>query len=131
MCTFVSWSAEHEYPKGKVTGILGLKYDLWAQKQALILQHMTNLCKNSRLIPICNITPKITLPNVKTETTIGKIPADVADLRKERIYTIDPLTARDLDDALSITQISENEYKIGVHIAGVSRVVKEGGEIDL
>ena len=46
------------------------------------------------------------------------------DLRKRRIFTIDPITAKDLDDALSIEKISEKIYEIGVHIADVSFFVK-------
>lgn len=45
------------------------------------------------------------------------------DLRKKRIFTIDPLTAKDLDDALSIEKISDTIYEIGVHIADVSYFV--------
>ena len=46
------------------------------------------------------------------------------DLRNERIFTIDPITAKDLDDALSIRQISKDIYEIGVHIADVSYFVQ-------
>ena len=52
------------------------------------------------------------------------------DLRKRRIFTIDPLTAKDLDDALSIEQISEHIYEIGVHIADVSYFVQQGTDLD-
>lgn len=52
------------------------------------------------------------------------------DLRSKRIFTIDPLTAKDLDDALSIERISENIYEIGVHIADVSYFVQQGTELD-
>ena len=132
MCNFVTWAAEHEFPKGVVSGILGLRFDLWAQKQAMILQHITSLCKNSGNIPICNINPKVTIPNIKPgqSAVASGIPPNVVDLRRERIYSIDPLTARDLDDALSITKISDTEYKVGVHIAGVSRIVAEDSAVD-
>ena len=46
------------------------------------------------------------------------------DLRKQRVVSIDPITARDLDDALSITKISAKVYEIGVHIADVSYFVQ-------
>lgn len=46
------------------------------------------------------------------------------DLRSKRIFTIDPITAKDLDDALSIEKISEFIYEIGVHIADVSYFVQ-------
>ena len=52
------------------------------------------------------------------------------DLRTKRIFTIDPITARDLDDALSIDKISDNIYEIGVHIADVSYFVQQGTDLD-
>ena len=52
------------------------------------------------------------------------------DLREEIICTIDPKTARDLDDALSIKKIAPQRYEIGVHIADVSHFVKEGTKVD-
>ena len=45
------------------------------------------------------------------------------DLRSKRIFTIDPITAKDLDDALSIDKVSDFIYEIGVHIADVSYFV--------
>ena len=38
------------------------------------------------------------------------------DLREKRIFTIDPITAKDLDDALSIEKISDTIYEIGLHL---------------
>lgn len=52
------------------------------------------------------------------------------DLRKKRIFTIDPITAQDLDDALSIDKIDEYIYEIGVHIADVSYFVEQGTDLD-
>ena len=46
------------------------------------------------------------------------------DLREKRIFTIDPITAKDLDDALSIEKVSDFIYEIGVHIADVSYFVQ-------
>jgi exoribonuclease R len=52
------------------------------------------------------------------------------DLRKKRIFTIDPITAKDLDDALSIEKITGTIYEIGVHIADVSYFVQQGSDLD-
>ena len=57
------------------------------------------------------------------------------DLRKTRIFTVDPPTARDIDDALSIERISgdgigKSLYRVGVHIADVSHYVTPGSELD-
>ncbi|XP_037929282.1 DIS3-like exonuclease 2 [Teleopsis dalmanni] len=61
------------------------------------------------------------------------VPEDLVhreDLRKCCIFTIDPLTARDLDDAMSIEVISENEFEVGVHISDVSHYLLEDTELD-
>jgi protein SSD1 len=52
------------------------------------------------------------------------------DLRHERIFTIDPDTAKDLDDALSIKLNDDGTYEVGVHIADVSHFVKPNTALD-
>lgn len=52
------------------------------------------------------------------------------DLRKECIFTIDPLTAKDLDDAMSVKQLPDGNFQIGVHISDVSYFLEEGCELD-
>ncbi len=51
------------------------------------------------------------------------------DLRDELIITIDGLDAKDLDDAISLTEVGEN-YKLGVHIADVSTYVTADSLLD-
>jgi DIS3-like exonuclease 2 len=71
---------------------------------------------------------KVFSQNIDPKTNEWKIPKDEIaqreDLREKRIFTIDPITARDLDDALSIEKISDKIYEIGVHIADVSYFVQ-------
>ena len=52
------------------------------------------------------------------------------DMRENRVFTIDPPTAKDLDDALSIKQNADDTYTVGVHIADVSFFVKANTPID-
>jgi|EP00505_MAST-04D_sp_SCG-Rhode-Island_P002504 DIS3-like exonuclease 2 len=52
------------------------------------------------------------------------------DLRHYRIFTIDPASAKDLDDALHITPLENGNYEVGVHIADVSHFVKPGNALD-
>jgi exoribonuclease R len=72
--------------------------------------------------------------NLDPSTGEWKIPEEEIskrrDLRNKRIFTIDPLTAKDLDDALSIDKITSSIYEIGVHIADVSYFVQQGTELD-
>ena len=51
------------------------------------------------------------------------------DLRDAPICTIDSASAKDLDDAISVSR-TPTGYKLGVHIADVSYYVKEGSAID-
>lgn len=53
------------------------------------------------------------------------------DFRQVTTFTIDPLTAKDFDDALSIRQINDNLWEIGVHIADVSHYLKPDSPLDL
>ena len=53
-----------------------------------------------------------------------------ADLRHLRIFSIDPITARDLDDALSIEPLGNGLFRVGVHIADVSFFVRPGTKLD-
>lgn len=52
------------------------------------------------------------------------------DLRDIRAFTIDPATAKDLDDALSIKLNEDGTYEVGVHIADVSHFVKPNTALD-
>ena len=57
-------------------------------------------------------------------------PGPRLDLRKKFIFTCDPATAKDFDDALSLDVDRRGNYILGVHIADVSHFVKPGGAID-
>ncbi|KAI9245917.1 hypothetical protein BY458DRAFT_566214 [Sporodiniella umbellata] len=52
------------------------------------------------------------------------------DLRETRIFTIDPATAKDLDDAVHVTKIADNDFEVGVHIADVSHFLKPHTNLD-
>lgn len=52
------------------------------------------------------------------------------DLTKETIVTIDPVDARDFDDAISLTRNEKGHWVLGVHIADVAHFVKEGSALD-
>jgi ribonuclease R len=52
------------------------------------------------------------------------------DFRDVLTFTIDPVDAKDFDDAISIKKLSEDLYEIGVHIADVSHYVKPDSKLD-
>ncbi|MEG1933091.1 MAG: VacB/RNase II family 3'-5' exoribonuclease [Kiritimatiellia bacterium] len=57
-------------------------------------------------------------------------PGTRLDLRDRFILTIDPLTARDFDDAISLEHDEQGNRVLGVHIADVSHFVRPGSALD-
>ncbi len=61
---------------------------------------------------------------------------DAAEIKKRRdfrgttTFTIDPEDAKDFDDALSIKQLANGRWEIGVHIADVTHYVTPGSVVD-
>jgi ribonuclease R len=52
------------------------------------------------------------------------------DFRKVTTFTIDPADARDFDDALSVRELKNGNFEVGVHIADVSHYVKAKSLLD-
>lgn len=52
------------------------------------------------------------------------------DFRADCVFTIDPLTARDLDDAVHCKKLEDGLFEVGVHIADVSFFVRRGTALD-
>lgn len=52
------------------------------------------------------------------------------DFRSTTVFTIDPVDAKDFDDALSFKVLSNNTYEVGVHIADVGHYMKPGSALD-
>ncbi len=62
---------------------------------------------------------------IKAEITENDIKSR-RDFRQVPTFTIDPADAKDFDDALSIKQLENGNWEIGVHIADVTHYVKTG-----
>lgn len=52
------------------------------------------------------------------------------DLRDEVTFTIDPLDAKDFDDAISIRMLQNGNFYLGVHIADVTHYMPRGSALD-
>src|SRR4051794_16569996 len=61
-----------------------------------------------------------------SETDIG----DRLDFREVLTVTIDPATARDFDDAISLSRDEKGYWSLGVHIADVSHFVRPSSDLD-
>lgn len=115
-----SWS--HEQPKGRIVEVIGEKGQLKCENAAILLEHNLNPQPYAQHIIDQLPTEPFAIPDSEF--------AYRQDLRKLCIFSIDPETARDLDDALSCVVLPNGNLEIGVHISDVSYFLKENSELD-
>jgi ribonuclease R len=74
--------------------------------------------------------PKAVLDEAREVSKFVSDTAGRLDLRKKLIFTCDPVTARDYDDAISFEKDRRGNRVLGVHIADVSHYVRPMSAID-
>lgn len=106
--------------QGEITEILGAKDDARADMLSII-----------RRLELPEIFPKAAVRQAKAlnRPVDAETMALREDLRDKLIITIDGADAKDLDDAVSLTRLSDG-WLLGVHIADVSAYVREGTLLD-
>ena len=111
---------------GKITKIIGHKNDVGVDILSFVYEYNFNPEFPKEVIDELESIPQFLSSNdINEGLTSGR-----RDLRDEIIFTIDGADTKDIDDAVSVEKISDNEYILGVHIADVSYYVKEGTKID-
>ena len=115
-----NWGTQQANPEGVITEVLGEAGEPETDLLAIIHDHK----------------PRIQYPPaaLKEARSVAQKPgpADLGgreDLRGEIIFTVDPETAKDFDDAVSLSR-KGTDWILGVHIADVSHYVRPGGPID-
>ena len=116
----IKWE-DSKSPQGKITKILGDAGDNNAEMNSIMYEY--NLPVD---FPQEVINESELVPEVITEKEIS----NRRDMRDVTTITIDPVDAKDFDDAISIKIINENNIEVGVHIADVGHYVKSGTKID-
>ena len=67
-----------------------------------------------------------TIPTKITKQDLAKR----RDMRDVTTFTIDPVDAKDFDDALSVQMLDNGNYEIGIHIADVTHYVRPGSKLE-
>ena len=128
---YISWKPWMANPSAVMIKTLGSAGDIEAETLRILKQYDLFELEYPKEV---NESLKYFEEHVNHDTKEWKIPEEEIkkrlDLRDNRIFTIDPITAKDLDDALSITHIEDDIYEIGVHIADVSYFVEQGSALD-
>jgi len=121
-----SWGADKEYPLGTVEEVIGAAGVHETEMRALALGQGFS----------SDFPPGVVADAKKLEENGATILAEESKNPKRRDFrgvatcTIDPVDAKDFDDALSVQKLPDGNIEVGVHIADVSFFVKPGTELD-
>jgi len=117
------WGSASRGPEGSVDRVLGRAGDPGVDVAAIIHGHELPL-----------EFPSEVEEEAEALRARGIAPAELAgreDFRDLLVFTIDPIDARDHDDALSVRAIGGGLWEVGIHIADVSHYVRPGTPLDL
>ena len=117
----LDWPEHAKNPSGEIVRVLGRPGENNVEMHAILLDY--NL--------------PIDFPEA-VEREANAIPMEIpeAEIKKRRdfrdvvTFTIDPIDAKDFDDALSIRKLENGHWEVGVHIADVSHYVKPGSLLE-
>lgn len=117
----LGWDKGEKKPEGKVVSVLEMKNPVDLAMKEIIIQNGFSIKFPEEILKDAEaLDPKILDEELKRRR----------DFRDVLTFTIDPVDAKDFDDALSIRKLNDGEFEIGVHIADVSHFVKEGSALD-
>jgi len=117
----VRWNENDRNPIGKVVKVLGKVGENNAEIHAIMAEYGLPWD-----FPEDVKQASAAIQGVITEEEISRR----RDFRKVTTFTIDPLTAKDFDDALSIRLLENGNWEIGVHIADVTHYVAPDSLLD-
>ena len=117
----LEWKKQDLSPIGKIVKVFGQPGNHQTELNAIIAKNEITIEFSDEVKEYAkNISEKIDEKEIKQRR----------DFRKKNTFTIDPVDAKDFDDALSFEKIDENNYEIGIHIADVSFYVKPSTILD-
>lgn len=115
------WGDKYENPIGEIVDILGDTGNNNTEMHAILAEYGLPYSYPQEIEKEAN-----KIPETITEDEIKRR----IDFRTTTTFTIDPRDAKDFDDALSIKDLGDGLWEVGVHIADVTHFVPEGGIID-
>jgi ribonuclease R len=117
----VDWPEDAKNPIGQITHVLGKQGENNAEMNAILADYGFPLAFPDEV-------------ERQAESIEEIIPAEEIakrrDFRNVLTFTIDPIDAKDFDDAISFRKLDNGNVEIGVHIADVSHYVKQGTALD-
>jgi ribonuclease R len=116
---FTGWKNKYVAPEGEIVDVIGPADQPSLDTEVVIRQFDLPLD-----------FPAAVIDEAEHVSARLKRPGKRADLRNDFIITIDPATARDFDDAISLDYDEKGNRVLGVHIADVSHFVRPKSALD-
>lgn len=117
----VEWDGKSKNPVGEIVSILTNESRNEIAMQSILTENGFQLT-----FPDDVLEEAARFPEGVSEDEVKKR----RDMRDELTVTIDPVDAKDFDDAISIKALKGGYYEIGVHIADVSHYIAKDSELD-
>ncbi|XP_046143471.1 DIS3-like exonuclease 2 isoform X1 [Osmia bicornis bicornis] len=122
LAVLTNW-VKPQFAFGKIEKVVGSIGDVEVESNAILLEHDLDVTPYS-------LDAIEGLPNSDYSLTEDDL-KDREDWRDECVFTIDPSTAVDLDDAVSCKLLKNKNYEIGVHIADVTHFLDFASPLDV
>lgn len=122
ICELTSWPLSSFFAHGIFVEAVGSCKNITDCTKALLAENGIDVTPFSAEVEAC--LPPVPWAIPESEVAVRR------DFRPARVFSIDPPTARDVDDALSCTRLEDGSYEVGVHIADVSFFVPPGSPLD-
>lgn len=119
------WEPHHRRPHASALRCLGMCDDLDVHLRAITVEHeIHNEQPADEVLSECSCFMQD--GDLTHDASAGR-----RDFREHTVFSIDPASARDLDDALHSIVGEDGNTEVGIHIADASHWVKEGGALDV
>ncbi|EFC41001.1 predicted protein [Naegleria gruberi] len=126
---FVTWNEKSTLPYGKLIKHLGRAGNLETDLESIIIDFEVDTSSYTEKV-IDEIKSDLNIQSTNDWTIPVEELEKRKDARGERVFTIDPKHAKDLDDAISISKLNDNLFRVGIHIADASYFVAAGSKLD-
>jgi ribonuclease R len=110
--------------QGEIVEVIGQAGEHRTEMNAIVLEHGF---RTEFPEPVAKEAQEIERNHAKTIEDEAKRRADFRDVTT---FTIDPVDAKDYDDALSLQELPNGEFEVGIHIADVTYFVRPGSALD-
>ena len=115
------WTQRHINPSGEIVENFGESHTPMAEYRAILSKYDLSETFPEDVEEEANNTPDF----VRPKEVIGR-----CDMRGKFTITIDPVDAKDFDDAISLELDKDGEWEVGVHIADVSAYIPEKSALE-